>query len=78
MGVHRHTYAHRETQAGRCLYTSTRTRAPGALTKELRLSYPHFLLRPYPSDFFFMAGTISVSMSTLRSNFKVKHSLLGS
>lgn len=32
----------------------------------------------YPSDFFFMAGTISVSMSTFRSNFKVKHSLLGS
>lgn len=32
----------------------------------------------YPSDFFFMAGTISVSMSTFRSNFRVKHSLLGS
>ena len=36
---------------------------------------PH---RAYPSDFFFMAGTISVSMSTFRSNFRVKHSLLGS
>lgn len=34
--------------------------------------------KPYPRDFFFMAGTISVSMSTFRSNFKVKHSLLGS
>ena len=34
--------------------------------------------KPYPSDFFFMAGTISVSMSTFRSNFRVKHSLLGS
>lgn len=34
--------------------------------------------KPYPSDFFFMAGTISVSISTFRSNFRVKHSLLGS
>ena len=34
--------------------------------------------KPYPSDFFFMAGTISVSISTFRSNFSVKHSLLGS
>lgn len=43
---------------------------------------PHSLClgptKPYPSDFFFMAGTISVSMSTFRSNFRVKHSLLGS
>lgn len=32
----------------------------------------------HPRDFFFMAGTISASMSTFRSNFRVKHSLLGS
>lgn len=40
--------------------------------------YPRLTSSPYPSDFFFMAGTISVSMSTFKSNFKVKHSLLGS
>lgn len=34
--------------------------------------------RPYPRDFFLMAGTISVFTSTFRSNFRVKHSLLGS
>lgn len=32
----------------------------------------------HPRDFFFAAGTISASMLTLRSNFRVKHSLLGS
>lgn len=32
----------------------------------------------HPRDFFFMAGTISASMSTFRSNLRVKHSLLGS
>ena len=49
----------------------------GNLMKELDLSFP-LRLKPYPSVFFFMAGTISVSMSTFRSNFRVKHSLLGS
>lgn len=34
--------------------------------------------QPHPKVFFFMAGTISVLMSTLRSNLRLKHSLLGS
>lgn len=33
---------------------------------------------PHPKVFFFIAGTISVLMSTLRSNLRLKHSLLGS
>lgn len=37
-----------------------------------------FLLLSYLSVFFFIAGTISVFMSTLRSNLRLKHSLLGS
>jgi len=37
-----------------------------------------FLFPSYLRVFFFIAGTISVVMSTLRSNLRLKHSLLGS
>lgn len=52
-------------------HTDTGVPAPSA-------PLPRGPTKPYPSDFFFMAGTISGSMSTFRSNFRVKHSLLGS
>lgn len=39
---------------------------------------PPLALRRAKKPYLLMAGTISVSMSTFRSNFKVKHSLLGS
>lgn len=51
---------------------------PAEATTASQLPSPLSPIKPYPRDFFFMAGTISVSMSTFRSNFRVKHSLLGS